>query len=202
MKLYKDAAEGKTNSTRKKLNSRIRHMMPTYDKIRAHVLKVPSVIYISEQLRTIKRSHTLMLYPSILPFLRMYNYGCDIVIEAIMFGNADRYNSSNRIGGANRYRSLTQHEQHHEVVNYQMVIQNTTTPYYEEVGHDDSSSDTSMNSSDGMLDVSYTQQSRGIRFRVVGIDRNVGIDNIDDRDADDQDDNDDIGDYAMEITNE
>ena len=177
-------------------------MMPTYDRIQAHVLKAPSEIRIDEQRRTIVRPHTVMLYPSILPYLRMYNYGYDIVIEAIMFGNADRYNSSNPFGGANRYRSLTQHEQHHEVVNYRAAIQNTATPYYDEVGHDDSSSDTSMNSSDGMLDVSFTRQSEGVRFRVVAIGRNMEIDDNHETGNDDHDGSDDVEDYGIEITNE
>ena len=190
MELYKDASEGKVNSTRKKLNARIRNMMPTYDRIQAHVLKVPSEILIDEQRRTIVRPHTVMLYPSILPYLRMYHYGYDIVIEAIMFGNA------------NRYRSLSQHEQHHEVVNYRAAIQNTATPYYDEVGHDDSSSDTSMNSSDGMLDVSFTRQSEGVRFRVVAIGRNMEIDDNHETGNDDHDGSDDVEDYGIEITNE
>ena len=72
-----------------------------------------------------------MLYPSVLvPYLQMYNYGYNIVIEAIMFGrNADRYISLTWFGNiTNRCRSLTQPEQHHEVVNYWTATQNTAMP--------------------------------------------------------------------------
>jgi hypothetical protein len=142
LKKYKDASNGKVNNPRKKLNGRIRSMLPVYDLIARYVLVIDVPIVIRDQLRDIHRPHTLMIHPTLLAYLRLYGYGYNVVVEGLMYGDANRYDLFH--GGFhahldNDVRSNLPGQDAEDPVDYSILFAYTSVPYYQEVGWENAS---------------------------------------------------------------
>ena len=139
---YKEASEGKVNNPRKKLNGRIRGMLPIHDLIARYVMVISIPIVIRDQLRDIHRPHTLMIHPTLLAYLRMYGFGYNVIVEGLMYGDAKRYNLFHAGFHAHLtddVRSNLPGRDAEDPVDYSVLFAYTSVPYYQEVGWENAS---------------------------------------------------------------
>jgi hypothetical protein len=139
--IVEQAINGPRSSTRKNLNARVRHLLPTHDRVKAHTKIIDQVTTITVQFREVRRPHLLMFSSELLDHMHRFVYDDNTMIEGLIFGSHHRHEASIVDDGFPP-----------RPINYPTTLE--YVPYYEEL-EDEEDDDTSFISDEVPTDREY-----------------------------------------------